>query len=437
MQKHTCYGKSHRRCKSIASSTSVEAPFSTQNKIFSDDTLDKRLPDLTHNIPTATQFFRDQNVSIDLNVVLQSMMSYFAHPDVPMTSRVDFIKSLLKSSRIISSNQQSLLGSVTRFLHLQVENTYRQSVVMRLNGNIKGSKQAIKLFASSLDLGSDSLLQREDLAILYLSQAMNHICNFRFDKAHKEIAGLPGKQEHLLWNHIFCVGRIMRGEGHFEESRMCFQICSRTPGLSKYKLYLLQSYLADLYCELAYLSGRPAYLSEAEEMVESQIEQLRLSSSQHLRGFRRLLLSFVEIKIRKGCNKDADLLVRELLAMYGNLRQLDMVDRLGHVRALIAFARLSPGLEEARKRWEDILIWNRFYNPSEEEVFTCAVVYHYLCDIWYKLGDIDKGMESFQNAMQVLRRKQIQFLIPGIGTYLFHDARERISLWHSSQNIQW
>lgn len=72
-----------------------------------------------------------------------------------------------------------------------------------------------------------------------------------------------------------------------------------------------------------------------------------------------------------------------------------MVDQLGHLRALIAFARLSPGPEEARKIWEDILMWNRFYYPSEEEVFTCGVVYLYFCDIWYKLGDIDKGMESF------------------------------------------
>ncbi|QSS60252.1 hypothetical protein I7I51_05049 [Histoplasma capsulatum] len=213
----------------------------------------------------------------------------------------------------------------------------------------------------------------------------------------------------------------MRGEGRFKEAKICFDTCLWTPGLRESKRFLVQSALADLYCELDYLQmeKQAFYLSRAKAMVEPEIERLRLLSGQHLEGFRRLLLSLVEVKIRQGYYWDSDLLTRELITIYDNLREPDIVDRLGHVRALIAFARVAPSPEDALERWKDVLLWNRFYNPLEEEVFTCGVVYLFL---WFKLGDIDKSTECFQNAMQVIERKQRQFLIPGIGTYLFHDV---------------
>lgn len=102
------------------------------------------------------------------------------------------------------------------------------------------------------------------------------------------------------------------------------------------------------------------------------------------------------------------------------------MDRLGHVRTLVALARLFPGPEEAWRRWEDVLVWNKVYNPLEEEVFTCGVVYVFRCVVWYKLGDIGNSVESFQNAMQVLRRERVQFLISGVGAYRFHDACDQI-----------
>ncbi|KAK2797695.1 hypothetical protein FQN50_009119 [Emmonsiellopsis sp. PD_5] len=116
--------------------------------------------------------------------------------------------SLLATSNIVPSGQQCIFNSTKQFLRLQIESTYQQSIVMRLNGDIEGSERTIKLFTS--DLARSGFLQREDLTTLYLSQAMNHMYSFQFDKAHEEIAGLPGNQEHLLWDYILCVGRIMR-----------------------------------------------------------------------------------------------------------------------------------------------------------------------------------------------------------------------------------
>ena len=103
------------------------------------------------------------------------------------------------------------------------------------------------------------------------------------------------------------------------------------------------------------------------------------------------------------------------------------MDRLGHVRALIAFARLSPNLNDAAGRWSEVLTLNRYYNPLEGDMFTCGVVHLFLCFTWYRLGDICKSRQSFWNAAKVIKEKRPQFLIPGVGTYLFQEARGKVN----------
>jgi hypothetical protein len=124
----------------------------------------------------------------------------------------------------------------------------------------------------------------------------------------------------------------------------------------------------------------------------------------------------VEIEIRKN-GEEARHHVKQLLYMFNSLIEPDIVDRLGHVRALMAAARVS-GLEDAEKFWTDALYWNTFYNPEEEEVFTCGVVYMYICLGQYKLGKRSRSREYLERAQRVFERKGRQFLIPGVGTYL-------------------
>ncbi|OBT55414.1 hypothetical protein VE04_03611 [Pseudogymnoascus sp. 24MN13] len=330
-----------------------------------------------------------------------------------------------KGLSITEQNPRTRVTSL-QCLRQRAEITYQQSVLLRLKGNIMDSVHIIETFLLSLN---NSELANGDLVALHLSQATNHAYCFNFEEAHQEIKkcipvyGLPGKEEHLLWDQILCAGRILRGEGHFEEAKVCFESCLRTPGLRQYKRLLVTSALADVYCELDGLGREDdAYLSRANIMVGVEVEKLKLASSQHLKGYWRLLLSHVEIKIKQGYHDDAEDLIRELLARFGSLQEPDIMDRLGHVRALIAFARVSPSVYDALHRWNDVLVWNRYYNPLEEEVFTCAVVYLFLCITSYNLGDIDQSVESFNKAVRVVDGKGPQFLIPGVGTYLFHSV---------------
>ncbi|KAK3347591.1 hypothetical protein B0H65DRAFT_460897 [Neurospora tetraspora] len=114
---------------------------------------------------------------------------------------------------------------------LQAKVTYRCSVLLRLKGDIKGSEGIIRSFFSMASSVIDTVAE-EDLARLYLSQANNYAYHLMFENAHEEMRRVRSWVRHeessLLWEHILCVGRVMRGDGDFvgsravgEEARCC------------------------------------------------------------------------------------------------------------------------------------------------------------------------------------------------------------------------
>ncbi|CAM1503448.1 Fc.00g082240.m01.CDS01 [Cosmosporella sp. VM-42] len=319
-------------------------------------------------------------------------------------------------------------------LQSKCDEIHRQSILMRLSGNITGSEQLIQTFISNL--GKDAL-PPDSLASLHLSQAVNLMYHFRFQEAHHEIKkwkparSLRGRHEQLLWDQMLCVGRALKGEGQFKAASTVLETCLATPGLCRSKRCRVVSALADVFCELSHIEQDPSYLLKAEMLVEPVIGTFGPFPirSPHPRGLRRLLLSLLEIRIKQGRDQDAKSLVDELFDTYGKLEELDIVDRLGHVRALIADARLSPGPDHAVARWANVLAWNKFYNPSEEEVFTCGVAYLALSASWHRLGNWDISTSCLQKADYVLARKQAQFLIPGLGTYVFRNVSDSMQVF--------
>ena len=313
---------------------------------------------------------------------------------------------------------------------LQVDVAHQRSVLMRLKGDIRGSARIIQDLLSQAPPAAPAHI----LGPLHVSQAKNYAYNFRFSEAHSEAkkytpTHLPEGQPDLLWDHIYGVGRILRGEGRFEEARRCFELCRNAPALAESRRLLIQSATADLYCELDYqqsqrycmgaLESTPSMslLLLARDWLTVEVQALHPSSRLCSKGLRRVLLSLVEIQIRLGCYDEARYRVSQVLGICDSLAAPDIVDRLGHVRALIASARISS-LEDAEIVWSDALRWNRLYNPLEEDVFTCGVIYMYMCLVRHKLGNISGSRECLEKAQQVFKREKRQFLIPGVGTYL-------------------
>lgn len=317
-------------------------------------------------------------------------------------------------------------------VQLRASVVHQRSVLMRLQGDVKGSKHIIEDF---LSLPNTQAAPMDAIGPLYLSQAINHSYDFLFPEAHCEAKrysvcyghNISDKHTELLWEQIFCVGRVMRGEGRFTEARTCFETCLRTVGLREVKRFSIISAVADLYCELDYQYEKTrSLLSDARDMLIPEIQQLEVRGKTS-GGYRRMLLSLIEVEIRLGNEDKGRRLLGEIIRLYNALGERDIVDRLGHVRALIASARVTANSVEEERQWTSALLWNRAYNPLEEEVFTCGVIYLFMGLARYRQGNVDGSNESLARAHQVLTTQKRRFLIPGMGTYMFDYIRSTIA----------
>jgi tetratricopeptide (TPR) repeat protein len=345
------------------------------------------------------------------------------------------VETLLAASKLEGLNvKEHLLTMATKSessleqTYLRAEIVYEWSVLFRFKGRIHDSERAIQEFLQRWSLNIQTL----HVERLRISQAYNHVYQFNFCGAREALQWNPSNRElsegetYLLCDQLYCNGRILRGEGRFDEAKECFEGCLGTVGLPESKRLLITSHLADLCCELDYMQqSKPfqttvqtVYLVQGKKIVQREIDRIR-ESNRRSKGLRRLLLSLIEIELRQNHPNEAEKLTKEILDMYNRLTEPDIDDKVGHVRALIAWARISPACE-AEERWTVALHQNKTYNPSEEEVFTCGVIYLFISSARVHLGSVEESKVSFNRAIEVISRKKPQFLIPGIGTYLFN-----------------
>ncbi|MCJ1360517.1 MAG: hypothetical protein MMC33_010525, partial [Icmadophila ericetorum] len=324
-----------------------------------------------------------------LLAVLEDLLRRYAETGLEIPSNNEVIETLLAASKFGPlARRRLILALVDQLLektastHLQAEAVYQRSVVLRLRGDITGSNKLLQEFLNRADIPT-RLQSHSILGLLHLSQATNHAYNFDFLSANKEAKmWMPTesdgteKQLDVIWSQIHSAGRILKGQGHFQTA--------------------------------------------------PEIENLR-SRAPRSKGYRRLLLSLSEIEIRRSQFTAAEHLLMEVSGIYEKLIDPDIIDRLGHVRALIAFARISP-LSEAETRWNNALSFGRRYNPLEEEVFTVAFIHLFICVVRLQHGDSEGAEAAFDYAVGICRTKPPQFLIPGAGTFLFDDVQCQIEL---------
>lgn len=328
------------------------------------------------------------------------------------------------------------------------ELVYRTSVSLRLRGDVEASQHILQVYLDLSGHAAGPGISLHSFAALYQSKANNYVYRSKFREAHDMLRSLPQEafsDAVLLWNQMMCVGRVLRGQGEFKAARTHFKACADTPQLPKHKRYADIAAFADVCCELAELdpSQRQAYLAEAEILIRSAVDfddsQLYLTIRHH-KGLRRLLLSLIEIDILQFNFLDAYYRSQCILATYSELQEPDIIDRLGHVRALIASARLSTTFHDEIGSWERVLAQGYIYYPNEE-VFICGVVGLFLANAYLSFGLTQVGRLKHEYAMRILATEKPLFLIPGIGTYLFRSAIDKIArhdqeLWGGPLNRQ-
>jgi hypothetical protein len=371
------------------------------------------------------------------------LLRQYAATHYVIPSDDEVIETLLAASKFGPlTRRRHILSVVDRLLSdstsidLWAETVYQRSVVLRLMGDITGSNRVLRGFLESADM-CHRLHSNFNLGLLYLSKAMNHAYKFDFSLAEMEAkkwvpTEATEKQTDIAWHQIHLAGRVSRGRGSFKAACDFFERCLQLEPPQESKRILATANLADTYIELDYMRCCEAgshntreYLDIAESIVRPEIEHIRSKLSS--KGLRRLLLSLSEIELRRGRFDRAECLLMELCNIYADLHDPDIVDRLGHVRAFIGLARISP-LSEAENRWTNALNLGRMYNPLEEEVFTVALIHLFICKIRLQHEDSEGGKAAFEYAKEICRRKSRQFLIPGVGTYLFDDVRYQIEL---------
>jgi tetratricopeptide (TPR) repeat protein len=379
--------------------------------------------------------------------VFEHLLCTYTEIGLEIPSNEEVIETLLAVSRFgplsrrcaILSQVDSLLQK-TSSTHLQAEAVYEQSVVLRLKGDISGSNEVLEEFLNQRD--TIGRLRSYIMGFLRTSQATNYTYKSDFTAAEAKMRapeGLDGteKQLDLIWTQLHSAGRIEKGRGNFDNALRLFQICYERKPLCDFKRRLALAYLADTCIEIDYQQQRTDSRESAESLfdraatlIASEIDGLKKYAPRS-KSYRRLLLSWVEIRIRKGHTETAKRLVAEAISIYETLKDHDIVDRLGHLRTLIALARLSP-LCEAEARWNDALNLGRRYNPLEEKVFIVAFLHLSLCVVHLEQEDLEKARETFEYAVEIHRTEAPQFFIPGTGTFLFEEVQRQIE-----QRIGW
>jgi tetratricopeptide (TPR) repeat protein len=381
-------------------------------------------------------FTRFGSAGKELLLVLQHLLRLYGKTNLEIPPRRETIEALIAASKFGDMSNRKYLLSVAAELQKDPEQTdlramivYRESVLLRFSKKISDSQRVIQRFLDRPVAVANPRLHAL-FGLLHLSQAENWAYEFNYRKVYEEAQKWePGNsptamQLYVLRTKLSVLGQSYKGNGLFEDAKSAFEGCLAAMKPHDSERYLIKSNLADICCELDYLKRKKsripgaAYLEEAEKIVSPEIERIRGRSSRH---FRRLLLSLAEIEILRGRHSVAESLIKELLAIYSKLTEHDTNDQVGHVRALIAWARISAP-SEAVVRWHNACHWNKIYNPSEEDVFTCGVIYLFISLAYFKLGNADESWASFNRAAEIVSRKKVQFLIPGVGTYLYDFA---------------
>ncbi|KAG9240414.1 hypothetical protein BJ878DRAFT_483873 [Calycina marina] len=361
--------------------------------------------------------------------VLQHLLRLYGEAGLEIPPRKDAVEALIAASKFgVMSNRKYLLSIAGELqkdpeqTHLRAMIVHRESVLLRFSKKISDSQRVIQQFLDCPFPVANTRLHCL-LGFLHLSQAENWAYQFSYGKVYEEAQKWePGDNPTAMQLYVFRTELSVLGQSYK----------AMKPHDSE--RYLIKSYLADVYCELDYLKRKESvilnavYLEEAEKIVSPELDHLR-TRSRSSKPSRRLLLSLIEIEILRGRHSVAGSLIKELLEIYNGLSEHDTNDQVGHVRTLIAWARISAP-SEAVARWHTAYYWNRVYNPSEEDVFTCGVIYLFISLAYFRLGNEHESRVSFDRASEIISRKKPQFLMPGVGTYLYYFARRE--LWSAA-----
>jgi tetratricopeptide (TPR) repeat protein len=342
---------------------------------------------------------------------------------VPPSLRSEALEAVLYfAERDAVAMRQAAVARAKTFLRRSMPYTLHatvalfESILSRVDGNITQSESVI----SDFYYRGPRPVTRRDHALrgrLHISEIENKIKSWNEDDdipsfiykwaAEQPLSALDTEVTFRLQS---TAARFFQSVGDFPAARASLEHIISLDGTKPIRLNsrrLLAGRLSDVYCEMQ-------QYDKVMEVLQPELDLIQ-DSDRPRRGFRRLMLAWVEAKIGMGDLTAAEALLEET----GKADPLildDVYNQQLHMRRLFAAARVAhmrSDLEEAVSRWQYALEEvEKLRTLKSKNGFTASVAYLSLAHAQLGTGDLDGARHSWSAGMKILGSEKCEFWIP-------------------------
>ncbi|OCT52740.1 hypothetical protein CLCR_09568 [Cladophialophora carrionii] len=356
-------------------------------------------------------------------------------PPIPRLARESLTEASLAASRLGGSEEAMAVAEKMHQeglpTYLKLALVHRKSVTLRMNGRSLQSEalilKALESEALNLEITAD-VRTRCFYGRLLLSNIENAIQQEQFQKALSYLGEIPIRQlspsalEFQIVRLKSTVhGRLSRYAGDFPHAAECLLLCLETVKNTAGR-YHHKHHLADVYCELQ----SP---SEAQNLLNDDIEQLKTTNKRQSKAFRRLQLSFAEACILQKNFQGAESVLKQLEERFRQLSDQDITDQLGHVRSMFGLLRIDCYQRRwlsALERTDKVFNLMQEYQTFSTDSFHKHISLLFRAVILDELGQREQSLAAYQSA-KAFKDSPIYF-IPGMGTYVVEELKARARL---------
>ena len=320
----------------------------------------------------------------------------------------------------------------------------RESALLRMHGDPKGSNQALERFLQSAILTENgryglSPMWNARRGGLLLSYARNLTFDGETSKAAVELQSWnpldPDKPSTMERMNIFrrdtALARILREQGVFDEALHCLQRILKQNQDDEH-LYENEGWrrgilasIADLHCELG-------QSMEADAALRPELEYLTGREELNTSNGRLLQLSLAESYILREMWARAEELLQNLEAIFTVKVDPDLISQTALFRVWFAFARISHmqgRWREAYRYWHKAIMVGQGCRWKD---YPLSIVWLSLAHVCRELNNLDESYGLEQKGRESLARCEMKYWIVGIGTYWLKYVNQRMAARQST-----
>lgn len=334
-------------------------------------------------------------------------------------SAVDTIESawhLLRTATV-------LLSGASPFYHI-AEIAHRRSALLRLSGDISSSEISIVDFWRTNLAQPDCARTNAAYGWLHISHLENLVQSQDVESARDQMFkwSMPErateKELRITPARSILIAKVFRCQGQSDQALITLQHC----------LPYARQYYHQAICAIA---DALIELDRSEEACTILEQELRKLNARQSKISRRLTVSMVDAKVRLGQHDVAIKMVESLVPFFDRIGNLDTIDQLLHVRALVARALICRAQEDTAANvaaWKAVLHATEQYNSFRPQGLTSGIANLFLSLLYVGQGDLEAARRCFITARGILEEDGTDRWIPKLREASASATRELTSL---------